>query len=119
MMDKVVAYAKKFNPGVPQDKRTVHTIQAWANTLALWEAMKRADAAGSLDGESILKKGFETFDNYDIGLNVPPLTYTATDHRVSGTVPIYEIKSGKIQLLQKVDLKSRWPEKWANEWIGW
>ena len=119
MMDKVVAYGKKYNPGVPVEKRLVRTIQAWANTLALWEALKRADKAGSLSGENILKKGFETMRNFDIGLNVPPLTYTATDHRVAGQVPIYEITRGKIKLLKKVDLKSRWPKKWANEWIGW
>ena len=119
MMDKVVAYGQKFNPGVPKEKRLVRTIQAWANTLALWEALKRADKSGGLSGENILKKGFETMQNFDIGLNVPPLSYTATDHRVAGKVPIYEIADGKIKLLKIVDLKTRWPDKWAKEWIGW
>ena len=118
-MDKVVAYGQKFNPGVPKEKRLVRTIQAWANTLALWEALKRADKAGGLGGENILKKGFETMQNHDLGLNVPPLTYTSTDHRVAGKVPIYEIADGKIKLLKVVDLKTRWPDKWAKEWIGW
>ena len=118
-MDKVVAYGRKFNPGVAKEKRLVRTIQGWANGLALWEALKRADKSGGLSGENILKKGFETMRNYDIGLNVPPLTYTATDHRVAGKVPIYEIAGEKIKLLKKVDLKSRWPAKWASEWIGW
>jgi len=119
MMDKVVAYGQKFNPGVPREKRLVRTIQAWANTLALWEALKRADKSGGLSGENILKKGFETMRNFDVGLNVPPLSYTATDHRVAGKVPIYEIADGKIKLLKVVDLKTRWPDKWAKEWIGW
>jgi len=119
LMDKVVAYGQKYNPGVPREKRLVRTIQAWANSLALWEALKRADKAGGLGGENILKNGFETFRDVDIGLRVPPLTYTATDHRVAGKVPIYTIKGGKIELVVTVDLKSRWPEKWANEWIGW
>lgn len=119
MMDKVVAYGQKFNPGVPKEKRLVRTGQAWANVLALWEALKRADKSGGLSGENILKKGFETMQNFDIGLNVPPLTYTATDHRVAGKVPIYEIDGGKIKLLKIVDLKTRWPDKWAKEWIGW
>jgi branched-chain amino acid transport system substrate-binding protein len=87
--------------------------------LALWEALKRADKAGGLSGENILKKGFETMQDHNIGLNVPPLTYTATDHRVAGKVPIYEIVGGKIKLLKIVDLKSRWSAEWANEWIGW
>jgi branched-chain amino acid transport system substrate-binding protein len=119
VMDQVVAYAKKYNPGIPLEKRLVRTVQAWANALALWEALKRADKAGDLSGEGILKKGFETLSGLDIGLRVPPLTYTATDHRVAGKVPIYEIKDGKITYFETVDLKGRWPDKWANEWLGW
>lgn len=119
VMDQVVAYAKKYNPGIPLEKRLVRTAQAWANALALWEALKRADKAGDLSGEGILKKGFETFSGLDIGLRVPPLTYTSADHRVAGKVPIYEIKDGKIAYFDTPDLKSRWPEKWASEWLGW
>jgi branched-chain amino acid transport system substrate-binding protein len=118
-MDKVVEYAKKYNPGIPLEQRSTHTIQGWGDVLILWEAMKRADKAGSLSGESILKNGFETMRNFDIGLGAPPINFTATDHRVGGVVPIYEVKDGKFQLVEKVDLKSRWPEKWANDWLGW
>jgi len=119
MMDKVVEYAKKYNPGVPLEKRLIRTVQAWANVLALSEAMKRADKAGDLSGESILKNGFETMKDFDVGLGVPPLNYTSTDHRISGKVPIYEIKDGKFQVVEVVDLKGRWPEKWPEEWLGW
>jgi len=119
MMDKVIEYAKKYNPGVPLEKRLIRTVQAWANVLALSEAMKRADKAGDLSGESILKNGFETMKDFDVGLAVPPLNYTATDHRISGKVPIYEIKDGKFQVVEVVDLKGRWPEKWSKEWLGW
>jgi len=119
MMKHVLAYGQKYNPGVPREKRLIRTVQAWSNALALWEAMKRADKAGTLDGQAILKKGFETMKGYNIGLGGAPLTYTATDHRVSGEVPVYEIKNGAFHLVKKVNLKSRWPEKWANEWIGW
>lgn len=118
-MNLVVEYAKKYNPGVPLEKRLVRTVQAWANVLALWEAMKRADKLGDLTGPGILKKGFETLRGFEIGLGVPPLTYTATDHRVAGQAPIYEIKNGKFELVELVDLKGRWPEKWAKEWLGW
>ena len=119
MMDKVIEYAKKYNPGVPQEKRLIRTIQAWGNVLALAEALRRADKAGDLSGESILKNGFETFKGHDIGLGVPPLTYTATDHRISGKVPVYQLVEGKFVLFDTVDLKGRWPEKWEKEWIGW
>ncbi len=119
LMPKVLEYGKKFNPGVPVEKRTVHTVQAWANALALAEAMKRADKAGKLDGEGILKEGFETMKDYDLGLGGAKLTYTATDHRVSGVVPVYEVRDGKFNFVTKVDLESRWPEKWEKEWLGW
>ncbi len=119
MMDKVVEYAKKYNPGIPVEKRLIRTVQGWGDVMILWEALKRADAAKDLSGEGILKKGFETMQNFDIGLGAPPVTFTATDHRVAGQVPIYEIKDGKFKIVEKVDLKGRWPQKWANEWIGW
>ena len=119
LMAKVVEYGKKYNPGVPMEKRTVRTIQGWSNALALWEALKRADKSGGLAGENILKKGFETMKGFELGLGGASLTYTATDHRISGTVPIYVVKGGKIMLVEAIDLKARWPKKWANEWLGW
>ena len=119
MMDKVVEYAKRYNPGVPAEKRLIRTIQAWGDVMILWEALKRADKAGDLSGEGILKKGFETMKDFNIGLGAPPVTFTATDHRVAGKVSIYEIVGGKFKIVEKVDLKGRWPQKWANEWIGW
>ena len=119
MMDTVRQYGRKYNPGVPVSRRLVRTVQAWASVLALQEALKRADINGGLTGENILKRGFETFDGHDIGLGVPPLTYTPVDHRIAGIVPIYEIRSGNIALLSTIDLKSRWPEEWARDWFGW
>jgi len=119
LMDKVVEYAKKYNPGIPLEKRTIHTVQAWANVLGLAEALKRADKAGDLTGESILKNGFETMVNYEVGLSVAPATFTAKDHRSQSEAKIYEWKDGKFSLIAAVDLKKRWPEKWANEWLGW
>ena len=119
LMDTIKMYGKKYNPGVPAEKRLVRTIQAWANVLALREALKRADTAGELSGEIIMEKGFETFDGVDIGLRVSPLTYTSSDHRASGEVNIYQIKNQKFVFMTKIDLKGRWPDKWANEWFGW
>jgi len=118
MMDKVVEYAKKYNPGIPAEKRLIRTVQAWGDVLVLWEALKRADKAGDLSGESILKNGFETMKNFEIGLGAPPITFTATDHRAASGLSIYEWKNGKFQIVEKVDLKKRWPDKW-NSWMGW
>jgi branched-chain amino acid transport system substrate-binding protein len=119
MMDKIIFDGEKYNPGVPAKKRSIRTTQAWANVLALREALKRADANGKLSGENIMKKGFETFRGFDIGLRVSPLTYTSTDHRSSGVVNIYQIENQKFVFMTRIDLKGRWPDKWAKEWFGW
>ncbi len=120
LMDKVVAYAKKLNPGVPQSKRLIRTLQGWANVLLMAEGMKRADKAGDLTGEGIVKKGFETMRGWKMALGgVAPLTYTADDHRPQSTINVYQYSKGKFNLLDKVDLKARWPEKWDKEWLGW
>jgi branched-chain amino acid transport system substrate-binding protein len=118
-MDIVVASAKKYSPGVPQEKRTIRTVQAWGDALILWEAMKRADKAGALNGEGIMKKGFETLMDYDIGLGAAPITFTPTDHRPATGCLVQEWKGGKFQTVEAVDLKKRWPEKWEKEWLGW
>jgi branched-chain amino acid transport system substrate-binding protein len=119
LMDKVVEYAKKVNPGVPLEKRICRTVQGWANGIILWEAMKRADKAGDLSGPGIMTKGFETMRNFHIGLGTSDVTYTATDHRPAGGVWVQEWKNGKFNKLQFVDVKGRWPKKWAKEWHGW
>jgi branched-chain amino acid transport system substrate-binding protein len=119
LMDKVKAYAQKYNPGIPLKKRTIHTVQAWANVLGLAEALKRADKAGDLTGEGILKKGFETMTDFEIGLGLAPVSFSIADHRPQSKAKIYELKGGKFLLLEEVDLKKQWPDKWKNEWMGW
>ena len=119
LMDKVMEYAKKYNPGIPPEKRTIHTVQAWANVLGLAEALKRADKAGDLSGEGILKKGFETMTDFEIGLGLAPVSFSAADHRPQSKAKVYEFKSGQFALLDEVDLKTRWPDKWKSDWIGW
>ena len=118
-MDIVVESAKKYNPGVPQSKRLIRTVQAWGDALILWEALKRADKAGDLSGDGIMTKGFETFRNFEIGLGASPVTYTSTDHRPATGCLVQEWKNGKFQEVERVDLKARWPEKWEKEWLGW
>jgi len=118
-MDIVVAAAKKYNPGVPQNKRLIRTVQAWGNALLIWEALKRASEANDLTGPGIMRKGFESLRNYDIGLGASPITYTATDHRPTTGCLVQEWKNAKFQEVERVDLKQRWPEKWEKEWLGW
>jgi branched-chain amino acid transport system substrate-binding protein len=118
-MDIVIASAKKYNPGVPQDKRTIHTIQAWGDALITWDAMKIADKAGDLTGQGIMKKGFESFRDYDIGLGASPITFTPTDHRPATGCLVQEWTGVDFKEVERVDLKKRWPEKWEKDWLGW
>ena len=118
-MDVVVDSAKKYSPGVPVENRLNRTLQAWGDAMVLWEAMKRADKAGDLTGPGIMKKGFETFRNFDIGLGASPVTFTPDDHRPTTSCLVQEWKGGKFQEVERVDLKQRWPDKWKKEWLGW
>ena len=74
-------------------------------------SIANSDAAATPHTDAAIDEG--------VGLGGAPLTYTATDHRISGRVPIYVVKDGKILLVEVLDLKARWPEKWASEWLGW
>jgi branched-chain amino acid transport system substrate-binding protein len=115
-------YAAKYNPGIPYKDRIKFTVTAWCNVLLLREALIRADKAGDLTGPGILQKGFETLKDYpllDGGLGTSPVTLTSTDHRTTGIVPVYELKEGKFIYVKTIDVKARWPEKWAKEWFGW
>jgi branched-chain amino acid transport system substrate-binding protein len=118
LMDKVVAYAKKMNPGVPPENRLIRTIQGWVDVLMMREALVRADKAGKLNGPGI-KEAFETLRDWTPGLGRPPITLTATDHRPGSLVRVYMIKDRKFNLVKEVDLKKRWPDKWEKEWLGW
>jgi branched-chain amino acid transport system substrate-binding protein len=120
-METVIATAKKYNPGVPQDKRLIRTIQAWGDALILRESMIRADKAGDLTGPGIMKKGFETLKVFDIGLGASPITFSQTDHRPTTGCLVQEWKKGKFQEVARVDFKAdkRFSAKWDKEWLGW
>jgi branched-chain amino acid transport system substrate-binding protein len=118
LMDKIKAYAKKINPGVPENKRLVRTVQAWGAVMLLSDAMKIADKQGKMTGETIVK-AMETFKNKDLGVGSLPASYSPTDHRPTTGCPIYRIEKGKFVLVDMVDLKKRWPDKWEKEWLGW
>jgi len=60
---KVMDYAKKLNPGIPMENRTVRAVQGWVKVILAVEAMKRADKAGKLNGPGI-KDAFETMKEW-------------------------------------------------------
>lgn len=118
LMDTIMSYAKKMNPGVPPEKRLIHTTKAWGAVLVLAEGLRIADKAGDLTGPGIVK-AMETLRDKDLGLGGAPVSYSATDHRAASVSMIYKIDKGKFVFVEAVDLKKRWPEKWEKEWFGW
>ncbi|MFI5339485.1 MAG: ABC transporter substrate-binding protein [Candidatus Methylomirabilales bacterium] len=118
LMDKVMEYAKKMNPGVPLENRLIHTVKGWVDVLLMREALVRADKAGKLNGPGI-KEAFETIRDWTPGLGRPPITITPTDHRPGSLIRVYMITDKKFALLEQVDLNKRWPERWDKEWLGW
>ncbi|MBI3122360.1 MAG: ABC transporter substrate-binding protein [candidate division NC10 bacterium] len=118
LMEKVMEYAKRMNPGVPLENRLIRTVQSWVDVLMMREALVRADKAGKLNGPGV-KEAFETLREWTPGLGRPPVTITPTDHRPGSLVRVYMIKDKKFNLVKEVDLKKRWPDKWEKEWLGW
>ncbi len=116
-MDNVTAMAAKVNPQVPKEQRLIRTVQGWANTLLLREGLVRADKAGKLNGEGI-RAELESLKDLDLGLGVPPLTFSPGDHRGTSKVRLYIIKSGKIGLLKEIDMKAAFASDWPK-WIGY
>jgi branched-chain amino acid transport system substrate-binding protein len=116
---RVMDYAKKLNPGISMDSRTVRAVQGWVKVSLAVEAMKRADKAGKLNGPGI-KDAFETMKEWQ-GLKEyggQLVTITPTDHRYSSVVRIGRVIKGKPQTVAEVDMKAKFPDKWAS-WLGW
>jgi branched-chain amino acid transport system substrate-binding protein len=121
-MDKVMEYAKKVNPGVPAEKRTVRTVQAWLKVSLAKAALEGADKKGKLDGPTI-KASLESLKdwypfNTKNALGRGPYTITPTDHRPTSVVLLYTIKGGKIVPFKEIDMKKQFPDKWQS-WLGW
>jgi branched-chain amino acid transport system substrate-binding protein len=116
---KVIDYAKKLNPGISIENRTVRDIQGWVKVTLAVEAMRRADKAGKLNGPGI-KDAFEAMKEWpglkEFGGQL--VTITPTDHRYSSVARIGRVIKGKPQTVSEIDLRAKYPDKWAS-WLGW
>ena len=91
---------------------TLHYNKAWASMMVMWEGLKRANKAGKLNGPG-LKEALETLKDFETGGLTPPLTFTPDDHRGTTTCGLYEIKGGKLQLLEDVSIDRE------DTYLGW
>ena len=80
--------------------------------LVMVEGLKRAKAAGKLNGPG-LKDALETIKDFETGGLTPPLTYTPTDHRATTTCGLYTIKGGQLTLVEDVSVDRQ------DEYLGW
>jgi branched-chain amino acid transport system substrate-binding protein len=121
-MDKIMEYAKKVNPGVPEDRRTIRTVQGWLKVSLAKAGLEGALKKGKLDGPTIKASMESLRDWYPFNtknaLGRGPYTITPTDHRPTPTSLLYVIKDGKIQLLKAINMKEKFPKEWPT-WLGW
>jgi branched-chain amino acid transport system substrate-binding protein len=106
-MKQILDWNKKHPAKSPD---TVY-VRGWAYGLVWAEGLKIADKNKQLTGEGV-KKSLETMKNFDTGGLVPPITYTATDHRGTTKTTIYVIKGGKMTKVEDQETPRR------KEWLG-
>jgi branched-chain amino acid transport system substrate-binding protein len=93
-------------------KYTLHYVKSWISMMVMVEGLKRAKAAGKLNGPG-LRAALETIKDFDTGGLCAPITFSPTDHRPNTTMAIGGVKGGKIYLVKDV----QFPRK--KEYIGW
>ncbi|MCB2190436.1 MAG: ABC transporter substrate-binding protein, partial [Deltaproteobacteria bacterium] len=91
---------------------TLHYVKSWVSMMVMVEGLKKAKAAGKLNGPG-LKAALETLKDFNTGGLCAPITYTSTDHRPNTTMAIGGIKDGKIYLVKDVNFPRQ------KEYIGW
>jgi len=79
----------------PYDTHTLSYVEGWVTVRVMAEALGRSLPEQGFSRERV-KMGFETFKNLIVGGLLPPLTFTAKDHRPSTESRIFTIKEGKL-----------------------
>jgi branched-chain amino acid transport system substrate-binding protein len=72
MIKKIREWTKKHNPK-HAEYRTQAYMQVFMGTTLMIEALKRADKAGAVTGESLVK-ALQSIKNFDVGGLMPPVT---------------------------------------------
>jgi len=80
----------------PYDNHTLSYVEGWATVRIMAEALRRSLPESQLSRER-MKLSLESFRNYVVGGLVPPITFTADDHRPSVESRIFMIRGGKIR----------------------
>lgn len=86
-------------------------LRGWGSMMVMAEAMRVADAAGNLTGEGI-KAALDTGEPFSTGGILPPVSYTATDHRSTNSTMLYRLENLKPVLIGPVEVERR------DDWLG-
>jgi len=112
-------YALKIDPKTPLENRHVREVQGWVKVTLAVDAMRKADQAGKLNGPGI-KEVFESYKDWpglkEFGGQL--VTITPTDHRYTSVVRVGRVMKGRPQTVGEIDMKAKFPDKWAS-WLGW
>jgi len=79
----------------PFDSHTLSYVEGWVTVRVMAEALGRSLPEQGFSRERV-KMAFESFKNFIVGGLLPPLTFTARDHRPGTESRIFIIKDGKI-----------------------
>jgi branched-chain amino acid transport system substrate-binding protein len=79
----------------PYDSHTLSYVEGWVTAKVMAEALGRSLPEQGFSRERV-KMALEGFKNYVVGGLLPPLTFTARDHRPSTESRIFIVKDGKL-----------------------
>ncbi len=99
MIKKIRAWTKKHHPKMA-DYRSQAYMQVFMGTTLFLEALRRADKAGAINGDS-LAKALESIKDFDVGGLMPPVTMR------NNSIPVGRVVQGNSKTL-KFDPISDW-----------
>lgn len=79
----------------PMDSHTLSYVEGWVSVKVMAEALGRSLPEHGLSRERV-KMAFEGYRNVVVGGLLPPLTFTAQDHRPSVESRIFIVRNGKL-----------------------
>jgi branched-chain amino acid transport system substrate-binding protein len=95
-MAKMTEYCQKYHP---DDYGNMDYITCWAEGLIVAEILRLAiDNVGvdNLTPQAVEEYGFKKLNNFDVGGLHGPVSYTPGDNRLSKSVRVFQVQSGKI-----------------------
>jgi branched-chain amino acid transport system substrate-binding protein len=95
-MAKMTEYCQKYHP---DDYGNMDYITSWAEGLVVAEILRLAIENVGVDNltpQAVEEYGFKKLNNFDVGGLHGPVSYTPGDNRLSKSVRVFQVQSGKI-----------------------